>query len=208
MLNNPSLDAGPDLKPSDMPYVTFSTLAEEDAAETRLQGKVVFVDRHYARITPPGSRDIQIERVDRWWKKLDQLIQTNRMPREWKARWVQHFEQYRKGIEIPVDGTPIRGWKLLSGAQQETLIRANILTVESLATLTAEAKAHIGMGAIEMQRRAQAWIEQTTSAEGASLKISSIEAENKTLRETVQCLTEKMEALSKVVDKRGRKSEE
>lgn len=189
-----------EIKDVERPYVSFATETEEDHLETKRVGTVQFVDRHYARVTPRGSKDVQLERVDHWWPKLDQLINTGRMPGHWKAEWQAAFERYLKGQEIPVNGTAIRGWKLIPGAMQERLVQLNIYTVEDLANITAEARQHIGMGAVEMQRRAAAWLEQNRNSEGATIKMSELSKENEILKTSVASLEEKVKALSALVE--------
>lgn len=195
----------PTLTQRDMPYVAFETRTEEDRKATEKEGRMVFVDRHYARITPPGSRDVHYESLPEWFTKLERDERSGRVMPEWVARWKDAYEKYKKGQEIPTDGTPIRGWTMLSGAQQESLIALNILTVEDLATLPSEGMSRIGMGALELRRRAESWLSQRDTTEPAAVKMSALQRENDTLRDTVKNLTEKVETLSKMVEKKNRR---
>jgi hypothetical protein len=202
------MQTAPNLSKKDMPYVVFETRSEEDPRQTKAQGRMVFVDRDYARITSPGSRDVHYERLPQWFDKLEIDFKSGRILREWVHLWRTAYDQYKKGLELPIDGTPIRGWNMLSGAQQKNVIECNILTVESLATANAEALQRIGMGAMELKRRAEAWISQKDGLEPATIKMASLQRENDVLKETIANLTEKVEGLSKLVEskKSGKQS--
>lgn len=204
------MTGAPAINAKDMPYVMFETKTVEDVKATREQKTPVFKDQHYARITPPGSRDVQLEKLPNWWEKLDQEYRSGRVMAQWIEKWKSDYARYEKGQEIPADGTPIRGWKLLSGAQQETLIRMSILTVEALANINSEAMSHLGMGALEFKRRAESWIQQTQDKAPLAIEMASLKGENDVLKATVQNLTEKVQLLSQQVEaksKRGKSDE-
>jgi hypothetical protein len=210
-MSSTDIQGAPVLSRKDMPYVAFETRSEQDNTATKKQGRVVFRDQDYARITAPGSRDVHFEKIPQWWGKLELEFKSGRLMPEWVSFWKNSYEQYRKGLEIPVDGTPIKGWNMLSKAQQDNCIQCNILTVESLATINADGVARLGMGAIQLKQRAEAWVAQRDQFEGPAIKMSSLQRENDVLKETVANLTDKVEALSKMVEskkKRGQDSAE
>lgn len=195
----------PALSSKDMPYVAFESRTEEDKKASNEEGRIIMREKHYARITPPGSRDVHYEAIPEWWGKLELEAKTGRILPEWLTRWQANYEQFKKGQEIPLEGTPIRGWKLLTGAQQEMCIQANILTVEDLATIPAEGISRIGMGGQELRRRAEAWLIQWQSSEEAIVKLLALQRENDVLKETVANLTSKVEELSAQIDTKGKK---
>lgn len=200
------MTGAPAINVKDMPYVMFETRTIEDVKATRERNMPVFKDQHYARITPPGSRDVQLEKLPNWWEKLDHEYRSGRVMAQWIEKWKSDYARYEKGQEIPVDGTPIRGWKLLSGAQQETLIRMNILTVEALANINSEAMSHLGIGALEFKRRAESWIQQTQGKAPLAIEMASLKGENDVLKATVQNLTEKVQYLSRQVDAKSKRN--
>jgi hypothetical protein len=104
-----------------------------------------------------------------------------------------------------LNGTPIKGWNLVPGSIQETLIRANILTVESLATANAEALQQIGMGAMDFKRRAQAWVEQHTDKAGLSIKMAAAQKQIEVLEESVKTLESKNAELASLLKAKVKK---
>jgi cell division protein FtsB len=195
------MQATPALTTKDMPYVTFETKTIEDRKASREQKKPVFKDQDYARITPPGSRDVQLEKLPEWFDKIEQDVRGGRLPMQWVDNWRSAYARYRAGQAIPVDGTPIKGWGLLTGSQQENLVRMNVLTVEALANINADAMSHIGMGALELKRRAEGWLAQSKDKTAISIEIAALKQENDVLKTTVQTLTDKLDTLAKQIDK-------
>jgi hypothetical protein len=90
----------------------------------------------------------------------------------------------------------------LSGAQQSELLRINVRTVEALANLNDDGIRNFGMGAVEMKRRAKAWIEQNQSKEKDTLLLADLMRQVDSLTGTVKSLTEKNEELERAVSKK------
>ena len=197
--------ATPALLHKDMPYVTFKSEIVEDPIETKKCGRIISKDQHFARVTPPGSKDTYFGKIPQWFEAQELELRAGRILPEWLGKWKRDYELFKQGQEIPLDGTPIRGWKMLSGAQQENLIRLNILTVESLSTMTAEAMAQVGMGALEMKRRAESWLAQNEDKEHGAVKLSALQRELDILKETNANLLDKVEQLVKQAEAGKRK---
>ena len=192
------------LADKDKPYVRFESKPREDKKKSVEVGRVVMVDQDYAVTTVPGGKATNIERVEVFFEKMKAEVRCGRVLPHWMVQWEQDYEQFKKGQAIPLDGTPIRGWKLLRDAQQEELIRMNILTVEQLANLSDEGLQAIGMGAIDMKRRAKAWIEQNADKEAGTLKIASLEQANESLKKQVEFLSGKLEELAGSLNKKDK----
>lgn len=163
-------------------YVRFEYRAVEDRAASVKSGQYVAKDVAFAIITPPGGNLTVEEEVDNWLKKKerDQFFDVYR----------RQYEAWKDGHEIPEEGTPIRTWPPLGPAQIEACIRANIRTVEDLATAPEEAIGRIGMGARGMQQKAQVWLQSAQDKGKATEEIS-------TLRRDVATLTERLTDLEK-----------
>lgn len=176
-------------------YVKFETKQEEDRAATLENGHYTAKDVDYAMITPVGSKDIIPRKVDEWLPQLRQQVQEERIPAEWADLYTKSYELWKKGQEIPLNGVPIRGWQMLSPSQMETVIRANILTVEDLAQIGDEAQRRIGMGALDLKNKAKNWLDSAKSAgisaatmSAQQVKLNASEARIKTLEEEKQAL--------------------
>lgn len=190
----------PNIADSAKPYVSFERgEPKEDRAETIRQQRPVYREVYYACITAPGSKDRLKEEIPAWWEKLEQQVKANRIPEAWVEKWRTAFERWQRGLEIPEDGTPILGWNLAVPSVQRMLVDLNIRTVEALAAASDEAKARIGMGALELQRRARAWLDQQHQGPTA-IELSSLRKENEDLKLAVSSLQDKLRQLVEKLD--------
>lgn len=197
--------ATPTLSAKDMPYVAFYTETIPDPVKTKEDNIARFKDQDFVVVTVPGDTKSNFkDKVQAFFQKKQDEINAGRIPREWVEKWKRDYDLYAQGKEIPLDGTPIKGWKLISGAQQEELVRMNIRTVEELSNMSDDAKRNFGMGALELQRKAKAWLEQNQSHESGAIKLASLTKENESLQGQVKLLVEKMEELEKALAKKGK----
>ena len=141
-------------------YVRFERIALEDAQATAAQGHFVARDVDMAMITPPGSRDVFKIEVPQWVLNMKQDVRNDRLPSAWMDQYLDAYEKWKTGQAMPLQGTPIKGWGVLSPAQQAVLTGLMILTVEDLAQLNDEGLQRIGMGALDLRTKARAWISQ------------------------------------------------
>lgn len=177
------------------PFVRFERRPIEDKVAGLKEGRYVGRDVDYALVTAPYSKDIFIQPVDEWMQNLLNEVQAERFPKSWFDRFREDYNKWKAGEEMPLRGTPIRGWLALSPAQQEMLIRMNVLTVEDLAIINDEGIQRIGPGGIELKYKAQAALQAANSTgplvmENAHLKVSvsNLSTEVETLKGQVEKL--------------------
>lgn len=180
-------------------YVKFERLAVEDKARSAAEGHWVGRDVDYALVTPPYSKDVFKQKVDLWLAENKRLVQTERMPQDWAEQYEKSYLSWRNGQEVPLNGIPIKGWGVISPAQQETLIRMNCLTVEDLAGITDEGIQRIGMGGVDMKNKAKAWLSQLNDKGPLTQKMSAVQAENSMLKGSVETLTRQVQELTRLV---------
>lgn len=182
-------------------YVKFIREAVEDKAASQSAGHYVARDVDYACVTPPYSKDVFKQKVDVWFSDLKQQVANGRMPQDWLEQYQEAYRRWQNGQEIPLKGTPIRGWGVISPAQQETLIRLNILTVEDLRDINDEGVRYIGMGAIELKNKAAAWLSQLEDKGPLTQEIASLKSENNLLKANLEHLGSQMEELKKALER-------
>lgn len=140
-------------------YVTFEYRPVEDRAASILSGHYVAKDVAFVTITRPGSRD-SVERVaDEWFIQLEADAKNQRIPAHWLEGYRAIFNAWKKGEELPPNGTPIKTWPALSPAQQKTIISAGILTIEDLASLSDSEISRLGTGGTSLKLKAQSWLD-------------------------------------------------
>lgn len=189
----------PEIMKERPPYVTFEVRAEEDRQASIDAGQYKSKDVDYALITPAGSKD-RVERVvSDWFEYLREQVQQGRFDPDWLSGFQHKYKLWKEGQELPVNGTPIKTWNVLSPAQCRTLLDLHVLTVEDLAVANEEVLSRIGMGARALQASARDWISSardigatsakltavSTELEAALERIKSLEAQNTQLQATI-----------------------
>tara|TARA_R110000824_G_scaffold73030_6_gene186127 strand:- start:4032 stop:4655 length:624 start_codon:yes stop_codon:yes gene_type:complete len=194
------------------PFIKFEVRPHEDRNASIEAGHYVAVDVDYAVITPAGSKD-EIPRIfNEWIEQLTQGIRDGRFKPEYVQAIKGMYEAWKEGLEMPVDGTPIRGWPVLSPSDQENVIAVRIRTVEDLAEANEQTLMSLGIGSRTMKQKAQAWLDSSNSNGKATEKISALQSElkdqknvNEKLQENLDILMIRLEALESNPVKKTRK---
>lgn len=144
------------------PFVEFKRLAIHDPVKTQELGRRVTKDVDFAFIMQPGSRD-QVERVATDWLEMIKTKNLEASPDAYPDEWVRGFhEKYKawsEGQEIPLDGTSVKEWPVLSPAQAENFIALRILTIEDVVAMSEDALGRYGMGGRELREKAREWLQ-------------------------------------------------
>lgn len=177
-------------------YVRFETVTVENKAASLAAGHYVGLDVDYALITPPYSKDVFKIKVPQWKANMQQDVQNGRLPPQWMDDYLEAYRRWKAGQDIPVNGTPIKGWGVIAPAQQETLLRMNILTVEDLAAINDEGLKRIGMGSMDLKNKANGWLAQLKDKGPLTQEIAAVRAENELLKKNLSDLSDQMTILS------------
>ncbi len=176
-------------------YVEFSTIAKHLPTRSEREGRYISIDVDVVTVRQIGAADSVVFEVDRWLKqnKIDAMNQ--RLPKAHVDHYERMYKAWKDGQEMPVEGTPIKGWAVIPPSQAETIIRAGIRTVEDLAKMNAEAMQRIGMGAVMLKNKAMAWVEQAEDKGPLTIKMGNLQAENELLKLNLSKLTDQVELL-------------
>ena len=167
-----ALDEQRDDRPA---YVRFERIAVEDVAASLAAGHYVAKDVDMALITPPYSKDVMKYKVKAWFDILEQDVRNQRIPQQWLDRYKESYRAFQNGQDMPLVGTAIRGWGIISPAQQETLIKMSVLTVEDLSMINDEGIKRIGMGGIDLKNKAKAWLLQLKDNGAIALQMAELQ---------------------------------
>jgi hypothetical protein len=168
-------------------YVQFEFRAVEDREASIKEGHFVSRDVAFIKVTPPGGK-LEFDAIASEWlerKRTDKFYDY----------YVKCFNNWQQGETEPEYGTSIKQWPAISPAQVATCIAANIKTVEDLATAPAPALQRMGMGAIALQKKAQAWLQTAQDTGKTAEEVNSLRRDNEVLTGQVSELTAKVEAL-------------
>lgn len=144
------------------PYVEFKRSTAErrypvlDAeGKTHPQaGQLYYVDVDLVKITQIGGKDTVEKVVSDWIENCKVNVQAQRMPREWLMHYELTYQKFKEGQEVPIQGTPIRNWPLLTPAQVENCTSRGIRAVEDLAAANEQTLNALGMGSRALKQQA------------------------------------------------------
>ncbi len=176
-------------------YIEFSTIAKHLPKRSEEEGRYVAVDVDMVTVRQIGAADSCVFEVKTWLQQLKQDVQSERLPREHADYYAKAYQHWKAGQEIPLEGTPIKGWPVISPAQTALLVSIGIRTVEDLAAINDEVRVRIGMGAIMLKNKAQAWLSQAQDKGPLTIQMAHVQAENEVLKLNLAKLTEQVEAL-------------
>jgi hypothetical protein len=180
-------------------WVRFVRIAVQDFPESARQGQYVTKDVDFAKITPPYSKDCFDQEVKAWFAQLEIDIRNGRINPDWVASYRKQYDAWLNGQELPLEGTAIRGWPVISPAQMDLLLHVGIRTVEDLAGANDEGMKRIGMGAMDLKNKARAWLAQRSDKAPLTMEISELKKQNGILATSLDSMTKKVEALEKAL---------
>lgn len=190
------------------PYLQFERREKENKPETLKQGHYVGRDIDYVFVTLPGGRDVFAAEVDKWMERQEGYARNGRINPQWLEMYKEHYERWKKGEEIPVNGTAIKGWQALSPAQTRLVIQAGIRTVEDLAACNDEALRRLGMGGRDLVNKAKSWLKGANDHGKVAMQNAALEKENENLKITLESLEEKVAILARQVQSQSTQTHE
>lgn len=167
------------------PHVEFELRPVEDREASIQAGQKIMKDQEYALIYPRGGKD-----------KVRKIVPSTPVPgtfpspdyQEFTAKFGKQYEAWKQGLEIPVEGTDLRVFPLLTPAQIENCRTFHIFTVEQLAEASEEAMKNIGMGSRNLKMTAQRWLEFGDDGGKQVSRIEDLEVKNESLMSHVEQL--------------------
>lgn len=176
-------------------YIEFSTVSKQLTKQSEREGRYVAIDEDRVTVRQIGSNDSVVFKVETWLSQNRVDVQQGRLNPQFEQLYKDSYKRWKEGQELPVQGTPIKTWPVLSPSQVGALIAINVRTVEDLSTLNDEGLRRVGMGAIDLKQKAQAWLAQAQDKGPLTMKMAALEKENESLLATVNSLVEKVAAL-------------
>lgn len=174
------------------PHVRFTRVPVEDRNKSIEAGHPVFNDVDHVVITPQGSKDSVTKPVAEWLENSDTQVREERLPPDWAEKFHAAYSHWKRGEEVPVEGIALANWPAISPAELLSCKAIHILTVEDLAVAHDEALRRIGMGALDLKKRAKQYLD-------ASAGPGKLLAENKALAQKLADSEARREEMEKRV---------
>ena len=198
---------------TEVPYVAWTTVLVPTVEQVMVEKQVpviiervrpdgtTFEEEEFRQKTVYEDRETFAEEEKYpWFEQLDDRLRNGRISQSYRDYCRNMFEQWRQKGEVPLDGKPVAEWNMISGAQQATLIDLGLNTIERVAQMSEDAMTEVGMGAREIKRKAEAWLEADVDNELSSAKIVSLEAALDRESEERQGLQAKLAELEKMLE--------
>lgn len=182
------------------PYVRFERRAVENKDATKREGRWVGKDVDFVLITPAYTKDKIVREVAPWFEKLEGDARNNRIPSTWIPKYKAQYAAWQNGQELPAEGTPIRGWGVISPALQELLISQQILTVEDAAGMNEDAIRRTGMAGNDIRNKARAHLKAAKDTGHLVLENSELRQKLDLAERNVATLAEQVKTLAARLD--------
>lgn len=184
------------------PFVRFETREYGVNQElTAKEGRIVPNQVDFALIVPFASKD-QVEKpATEWLAQIKAQAMAGNYPSEWVQMFNMHYEEWKKGNEVPREGTPVRGWALLTKEQANRLHFKGITTVEDLAEVPDQGLGEMGLDGRYMRDTAKAWINEYKDKGVNAKLIGDAQATIREQADVIERLEKRLEALEQ--GKRG-----
>lgn len=162
------------------PYVRFEEMEHGLNAEaSEKAGRPIPAVKAMAIIMQRGSKDEHHAVAEEWLAFIRGMAVRGEYPSAWSDRFHAEFEAFKKGGEMPENGTPIRTWPALKVEQVKRVLAFNIRTVEELADLPDSAVMTLGLDGRNMRDLAKAYIADGKGSAGSAKRIADLEEANR-----------------------------
>ena len=160
----------------------------------------------FIEILPHGQRDpISFEAIP-WLANKSREAADGRYNPQWVATFKNGYDEYLKGNEIPATGSPLILWERILKTRREAL-KGQFPTVEDLAACPDSNLGLIGLDGRYLRDIARADVQARKSMEPIVLELAATNEENRQLKERMDTLVRRLEALEAAGQtKRGREA--
>jgi len=119
-----------------------------------------------------------------------------------RKRWPKSYAAFKEGQEMPVTGTPLEQWPMMTRSMVLKLKSLGFRTVEDVARMTEHAMPEVGMGARGLKIKAAAYVDDAAAQaitakaiderEHFQMRCGELEAANKELNEQLRQFGERL----------------
>ena len=113
-----------------------------------------------ACITPHGSKDSFEKVAEEWLKQIKEQALRAQYPLEWANFFQAAYDEWKKGNELPREGTPTRTWQAVTKEQAVRLIALGFTTVEDVAQIPDTSLGMVGPDGRYLRDLAKSWINE------------------------------------------------
>lgn len=192
-LNNPQFSGAQN--PDSLLHVVFYMRTEQDNYKSEKEGRPIFYEVPYIRITTPGNNLMEIDAPAREDHK-------NRFPQQWAS--------FQNSVEPQnqIVGTTVENWPVITRAEAEELKGLKFFTVEQLAGASDLQVQRLGMGGHVLRQKAKAYLEtakDTALQQHQAAELARKEEQISSLQAQLDSLNDRFEKMMQASNKPKRK---
>jgi hypothetical protein len=162
----------------------FYSEAVENTFRSQQAGRPQFDEVEFVRLIIPGDRNSS---------------PVMRVTDEERNRWPKEYEAFKKGLELPLEGTPLIEWPPINKSQVMELAYFHIQTVEQLAAVNDAQLQRMGMGTRALRELAKEYLDiannGTAPIARMLAKIEALELKEKITSEALAAATARIAEL-------------
>lgn len=158
----------------------------------------------FIRVTPHGHKGDPLEFfADDFIERKGVEARAGRYEHSWVASFKEGLAAFRAGRELPREGTPLLTWDRILKSRREQLA-ARFPTLEDLAACPDATLGEIGLDGRVLRDMARAELQARQNLEPVVRELAIAKEENRQLREQLDRLAARLDALEDDKPKRGR----
>ena len=160
----------------------------------------------FVRITPHGHKGDPMEFfAEDFIERKGLEAKAGRYDHSWVARFKEGLAEFREGRELPREGTPLLTWERILKSRREQLA-ARFPTLEDLAACPDSTLGDIGLDGRVLRDMAKAELQAKKDLEPVVRELAVAKEENRQLRDQVERLAARLDALEDDKPKRHRRT--
>lgn len=153
-----------------------------------------------ACITPHASKDCFEKPAEEWLTQIKQKALRGEYPVEWYNHFDLQFSEWKKGNELPREGTPVQTWQAVTKEQGIRLRACGFTTVEDVAQIPDSGLGVVGLDGRYLRDLARSWMNEAKdkginakALADANVRIAEQEAQIARLNQRLEALEAKEE---------------
>jgi hypothetical protein len=159
-----------------------------------------------ACVTPHGSKDVFEKVADEFLAQLKRKALAGEYPTEWLHHFELQYSEFKKGNELPREGTPTKTWAGVSKEQSVRLCALGYTTIEDVAQIPDSGLPMLGLDGRYLRDLARSWINESkdkgVNARALADAQVKIESQQATI-ESLQTRLAKLEQSQEEAPRRG-----
>lgn len=144
------------------PFVQFEEREQGiNSVASDLAGRPIPKVITLACITPAGSKDRFEKEADVWLKEIRSKAMQGQYPLEWVNFFEAQYAEWKKGNELPREGSPTKTWSAITKEQQVRLYALGYSTIEDVAAVPDSGLGQVGPDGRYLRDLARTWITES-----------------------------------------------